>query len=264
MLAELRCEPEAMQELQMIYIEEFLLVQRGRVGFLLPFHTRKLWLDQGARWSAPHTHFLTLQLELNHVQYAYTCVYIPSGHTVDQRQDRAMAYSKAHEHHQQLEKDDPALLQVWGGDWNGHVGRDHHQTEHRPTWALKTPTAASGIEQRQWLSTTDLQCVDQFFRCGHRGTWQHPGNKKWYELDYFCASTAILKQTQTIRTLCLGISDHSAKQMLFHVPHPLSKQSKRSAKAKRIAQATAPPTARVQYELLRGPSTAARRNRGLF
>ena len=263
-LTELKTDPTDAHELQMIYMEEFLLLQKGRVGFLLPFHTRKLWLDQGARWSSNHSHFLSLLIDFHHVPYAFTCIYVPSGHSADQRTFRADTYRQANLHHHKLAAQSPSLHQLWGGDWNGHVGRDHNLSDPRPIWALKTATSPSGIEQRQWLATTDLICIDQYYHIGRRGTWIHPGTKQWYELDYFCASPGILKQTQTLRTLCLGFSDHSAKQILFHLPNPNSKTAKRAAKAKRIAEVQAPSNSRVHFELLRGASPEAQYNRGLF
>ena len=69
-LTELRHAPEAAEELQIAFIDEFLLVQRGRVGFLLPFHMRQLWLNQGATWKAMCTHHLTLFFDILHKTYA--------------------------------------------------------------------------------------------------------------------------------------------------------------------------------------------------
>ena len=263
-LTELRHTPEAAEELQLVYIEEFLLIQRGRVGFMLPFHTKKLWLNQGSQWHAKSPHHLTICLDILNKSYAFTSVYIPSGHTAIQRSHRATVYLQSLDHYQTVALSKPGIVQLWGGDWNGHVGRDHQVHTDKLTWALKTRTAQSGLEQRRWLSKTSLQCIDQFFKIGHRGTWKHPGNKAWYELDYFCGDSQILKQTQSLRTLTIGISDHRAKQILVHLPNPLSKHSWRKDKAARIREAQNVHEPRIQYELLRGPSKEAQHNRGLF
>lgn len=224
-LTELRHAPDAAEELQMVFIEEFLFLQYGRVGFLLPFHMRELWLSQGARWYASCPHLSSLFFTIFDQPYAITSVYIPSGHTALQRTHRAEVYQQALDHYRRNSHLHPGILQLWGGDWNAHVGRDHQLQSDKLTGALETKTAQSGLEQRRWLSQTAMQCIDHFFKIGHRGTWKHPGNKAWYELDFFCGDDRLLRQAQTIRALTLGISDHRAKQLILHLPNPHSKQA---------------------------------------
>ena len=208
-------------ELNMVYVEEFLLLHHGRVAFLMPFHVHTAWSDTGCRWESPDPHLLVMYMNMQGQDYAFVAVYVPSGQSYEQRRLRAEVYAKATSLHQRLSDMKPTCLQIWGGDWNGHVGRDHPDHPDR-NFALQTPTTPSGIEQRQWLSHTGLQVVDSRHRVGHRGTWCHPQNHKWYELDYFCATPTLAAQVQTIRTIHLGFSDHVAKQALFHLAKPTS------------------------------------------
>ena len=267
LLSELR-DRDNTNSMHMVYTEEFLFLQKGRVGCLMPFHIRRLWEDQGCQWLSPNPHLFCIFCTIQGRLYAFVSVYIPTGQTFEQRKLRQQVYVQARELYEDIRFKHPLCFQIWGGDWNGHVGRDHVDNPHRH-YALKTPTTNTGVEQRRWLASTALQCVDTQFHVGHRGTWQHPQNHKFYELDYFCASDPLIKQTQTVRTLRLGSSDHAAKQMLFHLPLPKTSKThqKRVAKTYRIreqSRMTSGLKPRLNYDAIRGPSSLAHTNRGII
>ena len=242
----------------LIYIEEFLLIHKGRVAFLLPRHVYTLWIAQGCRWESPSSHVLGIHLDLMGLTYTFACVYIPTAQAFEQRRCRADVLEQARQWEQQSRSIHPDRVHVWAGDWNAHVGSDHPD-QHGRCVGLNTPTTPAGVEQRRWLSQTNLQAVDSRFRV--------PGAHKWYELDYFCCDERILRQVQSLRVHHLGFSDHAVKQMLFHLSKPgaTGRKNRRAAKSSRIRQeaALASDIPRpLLYDALRGPSEGSKKNRG--
>ena len=219
----------------------------GITQFSCPWHT--------FGFDGPHLHF---RLCLHSTTQAF-----------EQRKCRADVLEQARQWEQQSRSIHPDRVHVWAGDWNAHVGSDHPD-QHGRCVGLNTPTTPAGVEQRRWLSQTNLQAVDSRFRVanrGSRGTWHHPGTRKWCELDYFCCDERILRQVQSLRVHHLGFSDHAAKQMLFHLSKPgaTGRKNRRAAKSSRIRQeaALASDIPRpLLYDALRGPSEGAKKNRG--
>ena len=106
----------------MVYMEEFLLIHKGRIAFLLPIHVYKLWIAQGCRWESPDSHVLGIHLDLMGTTYTLTCVYIPTGQSFDQRKHRATVLECARLRERQSRQLHPDRSHVWTGDWNAHIG----------------------------------------------------------------------------------------------------------------------------------------------
>ena len=147
----------------LIYIEGFLLIHKGRVAFLLPRHVYTLWIAQGCSWDSPNSHVLGIHLDLMGLTYTFVCVYIPTGQAFEQCKNRAEVREQARQWEQQSRSIHPDRVHVWAGDWNAHVGSDHPD-QHGRCFGLSTPTTPAGVEQRRWLSQTNVQAVDSRFR----------------------------------------------------------------------------------------------------
>ena len=74
MLSELR-DRDNTNNIHMVYTEEFLFLQKGRVGCLMPFHIRRLWEDQGCQWLSPNPHLFCIFCTIQGRLYAFVSVY---------------------------------------------------------------------------------------------------------------------------------------------------------------------------------------------
>ena len=197
-----------------VAMEEFILVTGQRSGFLLSPAVAEAWRDNGcAKELSDDGRLLRLNINILYQRYDFVSGYAPTGDTRGRRDffESASAF---------LSTARPNALQLWLGDWNGHVGRlSAAPSTVQGRFRLSTPTTAAGRELLQWLeeSTPSLQVADSYSRIGHRGTWRLvrdiPGRAPdwhWYELDLFLCSAMISARCHRWRTIAC-FSDHFAK-----------------------------------------------------
>lgn len=250
MLTDLHMCPEDWQgqdvKPQVIYLEEYVLIQWFRVGFLLDTPARQQWESLGRPHITSGERALSISLKFGQHTYHFCPVYAP---VQSERALRTQFFQDLTVLCRKL----PAMKTILGGDWNGHLGQDVNRI------ALRTPTARGGKDILQFLDAhPGLQMIDQFFHIPNRGTWRHSVSKRWYELDFFIASPDILKMVQKARVQPFSFSDHSAKVLCLH---PVS-SSQPPWKGAKFAAAQKHGTAREgDLEAIKGPSTSAKQLR---
>ena len=99
-----------------VALEEFILVAGQRSGFLLSPAAAEAWRDSGcAKELSDDGRLLRLHINILDQRYDFVSGYAPTGDTQGRRNflESASAFLSARPH----------ALQLWLGDWNGHVGR---------------------------------------------------------------------------------------------------------------------------------------------
>ena len=236
-------EGENFSRPQVVYVEEFVLIQWYRVGFLLDCTLREKWEAAGRPLQHYGQRTLFIQLQVGGSTYHFGSVYAPV------QSERLMRRHFFEELSEAL-RDRPRKHVLIGGDWNGHVGND--TVQH----GLSTPTTSGGRDVLQFLELhAFLKTLDHEKVCKNRATWRHAVARKWYELDYFMGSWDLLRMLQKIRVQPFPFSDHRAKVGCFHlVVNPNRQQT-----ARRFRQSSRiDPGPQLDLAAMRGPSTEAR------
>ena len=129
-----------------VALEEFILVAGQRSGFLLSPAAAEAWRDSGcAKELSDHGRLLRQHINILDQRYDFVSGYAPTGDTQGRRDffESASAFLSAAR---------PHALQLWLGDWNGHVGRlSSAPSSVQGRFGLSTPTTAAGRELSQWL-----------------------------------------------------------------------------------------------------------------
>ena len=158
-----------------VAMAEFILVAGQRSGLLSPA-VAEAWRDSGcAKELSDDGRLLRLNINILDQRYDFVSGYAPTGDTRGRRDffESASAF---------LSSARPNALQLWLGDWNGHVGRfSAAPFTVQGRFGLSTPTTAAGRELLQWLeeSSPSLQVADSYSRTGHRGIWRLVRGHSW-------------------------------------------------------------------------------------
>ena len=102
---------------QVVYLEEYALVQWFRVGFLLDCPTRQRWEDSGRLFHTEGQTSLFLGFQMQSHTYHFGAVYAPV------QSEKALRREFFAELGTVLHRLPRQHLLI-GGDWNGHLGRD--------------------------------------------------------------------------------------------------------------------------------------------
>ena len=102
---------------QVVYLEEYALVQWFRVGFLLDCPTRQRWEDSGRLFHTEGQRSLFLGFQMQSHTYHFGAVYAPV------QSEKALRREFFAELGTVLHRLPRQHLLI-GGDWNGHLGRD--------------------------------------------------------------------------------------------------------------------------------------------
>ena len=134
---------------------------------------------------------------------------------------------------------------IVGGDYNSHVGSN----EERPGVCGEFGIRESNEQGRkllEWCENNGLVQVNSFYNHRRRGTWCHPRNGNWYELDGFLMRNnqrhKFVRKVSTVGEVTL--SDHKPKLMIFR----LESRLRARVRTKRIP--------RIKFEQLRLPEIA--------
>ena len=228
---------------QVIYIEEFALIQWHRVGFLIDCHTRQQWELQGRPFHTSGPRIFSIQVEECGVPFTFVSIYAP---VQTERVERETFFGQL-DH--LIQRVDHQRLTI-GGDWNGHMGRD------TVAKGLPSKTTEGGHGVQRWIAQHQfLQIADRKCTIKNRGTWRHSRNKAWYELDYFVTTSDMTPMIQHIKVQPFVFSDHLAKVMCIHPSTGKSKQWKghRFHQAAKYKQAPV-----LDFAAMRGPTPTAR------
>ena len=196
-----------------VALEEFIIIVGVRSAILLSPAAQQAWRARGCekKLCADTGRFLSITLDIKGQVYSVVSGYAP---TPGEPQDRIAFFEAAHTFREALPKES---LQLWGGDWNSHVGRDSGGGAWQGIgkFSLTTPTDRPGKELLQWLSSgaPPLDLADSFFSIWKRGTWMHErlGVTKWFELDCFFMTPLLRKRVQKIKVFAMHFSDHFGK-----------------------------------------------------
>ena len=193
-------------------VEEFLLVQCGRVGFFMTPAVYKAWSGHARCWDSDGR-VATMDVQVGSCFVRVGSVYQPpvGGQHKTVRQEVLETVLRVH-----ADTGDEYCV-VFGGDWNSHIGRDGVDGRH----AMLTPSSFGGKQMLRWLESkevaTKLSVVDHKLVLKKRGTWRHSVGDNWYELDYFLASKSYAGRFSRLKVDAVGESDHAAKSVLFRL-----------------------------------------------
>jgi hypothetical protein len=194
-----------------LLVEEFLLIQWYHVGFLLSTPAKQRWLHEGRPFITNGDRLLAINLPLFGSECWWVSMYIPP---TGERALRQFFFREA----TQMVIDLRGKEQWWSGDTNSHVGRDKAEGG----FGLLQATTAHVTDFREWLlDNQELMCIDHSMKCKQRGTWQHPTQLGWYELDLFLGPRRSRKCAQTLSTAPFVYSDHRSKTLIIHGRNPM-------------------------------------------
>ena len=188
---------------QVVFIEEFALIQWYKVGFLLDCPTRMNWETLGRKFVTCGPRILSLITNHQDMEYHWISVYAS---IQSEQTERREFFGKL----TGLINTLPHERLCIGGDWNSHMGSDTVQR------GSLVKTTIGGLEIQQfWHNTNFLQVVDHKHPIQNRGTWRHSVKKAWYELDYMIATRDMTRRLQNARVQPYPYSDHMAKILCF-------------------------------------------------
>ena len=203
-------------------IEEFLLVVGDRTAILLSPRVQIAWQKTGCFCSTETTGRASMiEIEVAKTRYHVAATYIPDvSKGAEVRRDTWKSLGEWREDLSlQRQKPGYRLLQMWGGDWNSHMGRDAHERtpDQIGTYGSLHPTSQGGRQMQQWLATeaVELQLADSYRPVKHRGTYQHRTSKVWHDLDTLVVSPALLPRVNSIQQFDTAVSDHRGK--VYHI-----------------------------------------------
>ena len=200
---------------QVVYVEEFCFVIRGRVAIVLKASLAQLWEKAGRRVHSTDSDRL-LAVEFPH--FAHTlclvCNYTPASCKIGDKREH---YTYARALHAKCGSS-TAGVQLWGGDWNGHISSSELEAPLIGTYGIsQVPTTAGGRVLKEFLRGTTLSHVDSHRPCKCRGTWRHNMTQAWYELDSFLISTSHLHQVNSRLFTFPAVADHLGKGGSLHL-----------------------------------------------
>ena len=251
-------------ELSVVYVEELCLVCRGRVGVLLRAHFAAAWERAGRRTLCIDETERMLGVVLP-VAGRLTCFfanYTPAGAQVGEKRAYYAQVKSLH-----LQARDMQALQVWGGDWNGHITSGEAEGGFiGPFGVSKQATTPGGRILKEFLRGSDLAHVDSHQLCRSRGTWRHPVTGGYYEIDSFMVSRSDLHSVNRDLSTFAGVADHLGKWVSIQFGCPLlrAKRLKRRRYWRGVKARVSQPPPKLKVQDLRGPSAAAGAARAQF
>ena len=197
-----------------MYVDEFLLMCRGRVGILLRNSVATEWESQNRPVFFLDATDRLLAIEIHGRHLALCSMYSPDGNALGPKRAH---YNLARSFCSQLQLRHCEFLV--GGDFNGHIGANDGYLQLVGPQGLPTDTTLGGRELKQFLAASSLVRIDSWKKIKFRGTWRHNIAGKWYELDGFRCSPSLFPSVQPgLSTFsAYGLSDHFGKQMFFHL-----------------------------------------------
>ena len=105
---------------QTCVIEEFVLIQCGKVGFCLHPSMTKGWDGKATCWDA-EGRVATIDVEIDGCNIRFGSVYMPV-HNSEGIEGRKTCLAAVKEASQEIPGEACA---IFGGDWNSHIGRDN-------------------------------------------------------------------------------------------------------------------------------------------
>ena len=249
-------------ELQVFYVEEYCFVVRGRVAVAMINAFAQQWEQSGRQvlCREPDT-VLSVILPFRDHSLLLTAVYTPQSRYVG---DKRAHYTHCTMQHRQLVE--MGCVQVWGGDFNGHIACGDGPSPHCGQYGLAMPpTTTGGKLLSEWLVSTKLAVADTFTRVPARGSWLHTQTKQWCELDWLLVDQDRLRQVLPRMKCVAGLADHRVKIMGLHLGD-LVKHSQRKLRAKTWKHRfyAQPQDRKLNMESFRGNSSQAREVRQQF
>ncbi|MEL7302028.1 MAG: endonuclease/exonuclease/phosphatase family protein, partial [Pseudomonadota bacterium] len=108
---------------------------------------------------------------------------------------------------------------VIGGDFNASVGRNRRGMDGVYGRFGIGEMNEAGRDLMEWCGINGLAYVNSYMRHERRGTWQHPWNGRWYELDGFLMRKEerhrLVKRMKAMNAS--DLSDHAAKSLTVKV-----------------------------------------------
>ena len=245
-----------------VYVEEFCFVLRGAVGLIMRNAVAVHWERQGRELvhRPDSDRLLGVVVQLFGRSMAMVANYTPAGTVVGMKRAH---YDAARSLHAELHE--CGHEQIWGGDFNGHLGGGDGDGVHFGNYGLPTATTMGGRMLKEFAVRCALCHVDSWRSIACRGTWYHNICHKWFELDAFLVEKHALSHVQQMMFTfaARGISDHMGKAMHVHLGAP-SLRAKRQKRKKcwqgvRAQQRPGSSDVRVtcQHAMLRGSSPSA-------
>ena len=221
-LSDIHESPVIHTKLQVTYVDEFCFIFSGAVAIVLRKALALCWEAGGRQFSSLEStdRLLAIQMHIHETSLALVANYTPAAAKVG---DRRQHYSHARSLHAKLSQYD---LQLWGGDFNGHIAANSPEPNCvvGPYGLGSTDTTMGGRVLQEFLRTTDLAHVDSHRRCRNRGTWRHPHTHTWYEIDAFLILSKSLHLVNPGLHCYPGVADHWAKEISLHLGNPDKRQ----------------------------------------
>ena len=191
-------------------LEEFLLIQCGRVGFFLHPAVVKCWDGRAATCWGEQGRVATIDINIDGHKCRIGSVYMPV-YSTDGVEGRTTCWKSVCEAERDFNNEGGV---VFGGDWNGHIARDAVAGRQ----ALVGESSTGGKQMLALIkSYVRLINVDHKIPAKRRGTWCSNKSGVWYELDYFLTSVKYSGRFSKLRTIAVGESDHAARVLNFRM-----------------------------------------------
>ena len=249
---------------QVLYVEEFCFVIRGRVAIVLNASLAQLWEKSGRRVHSTDSDRL-LAVEFPHFDHNLylVCNYTPAGCKIGEKREH---YTYARALHAKCDSS-TAGVQLWGGDWNGHISSSESEAPVIGTYGIsQVPTTAGGRVLKEFLRGTNLSHVDSHRPCKCRGTWRHNITHDWYELDSFLISAPHLHQVNSRLFTFPAVADHLGKGGSLHLGSLAARRRRLQRRDKwlhrKFREQQPPP--KLNLRPLQGPTMQAQEARATF
>ena len=193
-------------------VEEFILIQCGRVGWFLTPAAAKGWDGKTKCWDVGGR-IATIEVSFDGCHLRLGAVYMPTGYSAATTEERKLCLEIIAEAGKDVTDGGCA---IFGGDWNSHIGRDGVDGRQ----AMLQGSTAGGKQMLQWLKKDvpkQLDIADLHIPGRSRGTWGNPQTGVWYELDYFVVSKSYVGRFGGLKTWAIGESDHAARSLRFRL-----------------------------------------------
>ena len=199
---------------QFLAIEEFILIVRGKVGFIFSRSFFRAWQLCGevVHYSAESDRWLAVQIKHKQRVYTFAVGYAPTQSCPDPEATRTRFFDQGSI---MLERLPNSHRTICAGDFNSHLSaeawKDNELTGKR---GLRTPTSGRGNHLIEFVQENNLHIVDRHMPCRRRGAWWNASNKKWYENDVFLSDGIFTPGAwHRLTTRTIAGCDHRAKAL---------------------------------------------------
>ena len=172
------------------------------VALCLGEQATKIWKDGGAIWEAVSERIITAQLHCHPIPITLVSIYAPINPPLGQTTASDNADALYIDLQRTINKTPRKDILLVMGDFNARVNKQQHLS----TSSVMGIHAVDDLNENgqcpiEFCSDGNLIIANTFFehKAIHKMSWMHPGNKKWYMLDYTLVNRKFRSTIEDVR-----------------------------------------------------------------